>query len=66
MAMATEIVAHPTSEEKLSVGEKVGYALGDAASNLFWKMFEFFLMYFYTDVFGRHHVADHAHLGRHQ
>lgn len=37
---------------RLSVTEKVGYGLGDTASNLFWKMFEFFLMYFYTDVFG--------------
>jgi GPH family glycoside/pentoside/hexuronide:cation symporter len=37
---------------RLSVGEKVGYGLGDTASNLFWKTFEFFLMYFYTDVFG--------------
>jgi GPH family glycoside/pentoside/hexuronide:cation symporter len=38
--------------DRLSVGEKVGYGLGDTASNLFWKTFEFFLMYFYTDVFG--------------
>ena len=36
----------------LTVTEKVGYGLGDTASNLFWKTFEFFLMYFYTDVFG--------------
>ncbi|TWU56841.1 Inner membrane symporter YicJ [Rubripirellula tenax] len=40
------------SQERLSVGEKVGYGLGDAASNLFWKTFESFLVYFYTDVFG--------------
>ena len=26
--------------------------MGDAACNLFWKTFEFFLIYFYTDVFG--------------
>ncbi len=32
--------------------EKVGYALGDTASNLYWKVFEFFLLAFYTDVFG--------------
>lgn len=38
--------------ESLSVFEKVGYGLGDTASNLYWKVFEFFLMYFYTDVFG--------------
>ncbi|TWU01896.1 MFS transporter [Neorhodopirellula pilleata] len=40
------------SAERLSVGEKVGYGLGDTASNLYWKTFEFFLVYFYTDVFG--------------
>ena len=38
--------------QRLSWREKVGYGLGDTASNLFWKTFEFFLMYFYTDVFG--------------
>lgn len=37
---------------RLSVGEKVGYGLGDFASNLYWKTWEFFLIYFYTDVFG--------------
>jgi len=37
---------------KLSFGEKVGYSLGDAASNFYWKTFEFFLLFFYTDVFG--------------
>lgn len=50
--------AHPANRESddagqhLSVKEKVGYGLGDTASNLYWKTFEFFLMYFYTDVFG--------------
>lgn len=38
--------------QRLSWREKVGYGLGDTASNLYWKTFEFFLMYFYTDVFG--------------
>ena len=42
----------PADDGPLSVKEKVGYGLGDTASNLFWKTFEFFLMYFYTDVFG--------------
>ena len=37
---------------RISFGEKVGYSLGDAASNLYWKAFEFYLMIFYTDVFG--------------
>ena len=36
----------------LSLKEKVGYALGDTASNFYWKTFEFFLLIFYTDVFG--------------
>ncbi len=39
-------------DQRLSWREKVGYGLGDTASNLYWKTFEFFLMYFYTDVFG--------------
>ncbi|MCM2373101.1 MFS transporter [Aporhodopirellula aestuarii] len=42
----------PVAGQKLGVTEKVGYGLGDTASNLFWKTFEFFLVYFYTDVFG--------------
>ncbi|HEY0282432.1 MAG TPA: MFS transporter [Rhizomicrobium sp.] len=37
---------------RISFGEKVGYSLGDAASNLYWKTFEFYLMIFYTDFFG--------------
>lgn len=40
------------AETRLSVTEKVGYGVGDTASNLYWKTFEYFLMYFYTDVFG--------------
>lgn len=36
----------------LSIREKVGYAVGDTACNLFWKTFEFFLLFFYTEVFG--------------
>jgi len=39
-------------EGRISVGEKIGYSLGDAASNLYWKTFEFYLMIFYTDIFG--------------
>ena len=38
--------------DAVSVGEKIGYGLGDTASNLYWKLFEFFQLYFYTDVFG--------------
>lgn len=36
----------------LTTREKVGYALGDSASNFYWKVFEFYTLFFYTDVFG--------------
>lgn len=42
----------PASEEPLAIVEKVGYGLGDLASNLYWKLFEYFQLIFYTDVFG--------------
>ena len=47
-----QLESNTNRRESLSVVEKVGYGLGDTASNLYWKVFEFFLMYFYTDVFG--------------
>ena len=37
---------------KISLKEKIGYSLGDTASNLFFQTFMLFLLYFYTDVFG--------------
>ena len=40
------------SANRLSVKEKSAYALGDTASNLFFQSFMFYLMFFYTDVFG--------------
>lgn len=41
-------LAHP----RLSVKEKIGYSLGDAASNIYFQTFVVFLPIFYTDVFG--------------
>ncbi len=38
--------------EKLSIKEKIGFSLGDYASNLFFQTFILFLLIFYTDVFG--------------
>ena len=49
MSIATEKI--PVAD-RISLKEKIGYSLGDAASNFYWKTFEFFLMIFYTDVFG--------------
>ena len=37
---------------RLSLKEKIGYSLGDTASNLFFQTFIIFLPIFYTDVFG--------------
>lgn len=42
---------------KLSVREKIGYGLGDAASNLVWATLMSFMMFYYTDVFGIGAVA---------
>jgi GPH family glycoside/pentoside/hexuronide:cation symporter len=37
---------------KLSLGEKIGYALGDTSANIAWRPLMSFLPIFYTDVFG--------------
>ncbi|MBT3481548.1 MAG: MFS transporter [Opitutales bacterium] len=36
----------------LSFREKFGYGLGDTASNFFFQVFNIFLLYYYTDIFG--------------
>ncbi|GHV00329.1 MFS transporter [Bacteroidia bacterium] len=41
-----------TNPNKVTLKEKIGYGLGDAASSMFWKLFGMYLMIFYTDVFG--------------
>lgn len=43
--------------EKLSVKEKIGYALGDGAANIAWRGVSTFLFIFYTDVFGLNPAA---------
>ena len=40
------------SERKIGVLEKIGYGLGDGASNLIWMIFVYYQMNFYTDVYG--------------
>jgi GPH family glycoside/pentoside/hexuronide:cation symporter len=50
--VGTATGAHVPLSDRVSLQEKIGYSLGDAASNLYWKTFEFFLSIFYTDVFG--------------
>lgn len=51
----TEFQEAPPSEgigSTLSATEKIAYGLGDTASNFYWKTTEYFLVYYYTDVFG--------------
>ncbi len=48
--LAGEIMVN--NSEKISFKEKVGYGLGDTASNLYFQMFVNFLLFFYTDIFG--------------
>ncbi len=38
--------------EPLGFREKLGYGLGDTASNFFFQVFNIFLLYYYTDIFG--------------
>lgn len=42
---------------RLGFGERIGYGLGDLASNLYFQMFNMFLLFYYTDVFGISAVA---------
>ena len=39
-------------DENISIKEKIGFSLGDTASNLVWQTLMIFQLYFYTDIFG--------------
>lgn len=41
-----------TDSAPLQFREKLGYGLGDTASNFFFATFNVFLLYYYTDIFG--------------
>lgn len=36
----------------MKLSEKIGYGLGDMSSSMFWKLFSYFLPFFYSNVFG--------------
>jgi len=38
--------------KKLRFKEKIGYGLGDGASNIIWQTIMLFMAYFYTDIYG--------------
>ncbi len=44
--------ANSAHEKLIFWKEKLGYAVGDTASCLYWQTFSMFLMIFYTDTFG--------------
>ena len=52
MASSRSSEGTKAESSKLSFLEKVGYGVGDTASNFYWQTFLNFLSYFYTDVFG--------------
>ena len=52
--MNTPTLAEPS---RIGLKEKVGYGLGDMASNLYFQFFNLFLFYYYTDVFGLNPAA---------
>ena len=49
---ANAAAAPDPTTETLSVTEKVGFGVGDLASNLLFQTFNMFLLFFYTDVVG--------------
>ena len=38
--------------QKAPAAEKIGYGFGDLASSMFWKIFTYFIPFFYVDIFG--------------
>jgi GPH family glycoside/pentoside/hexuronide:cation symporter len=50
--MPSETQSSTNLTAKLSIWEKIGYSVGDTASNLFFQTFILFITIFYTDVFG--------------
>ncbi|MCU4162764.1 MFS transporter [Carboxylicivirga caseinilyticus] len=41
-----------TASQKISLGEKIGYSLGDLAANLVFQTLITYLAFFYTDIYG--------------
>lgn len=37
---------------KSNIVEKIGYGLGDMSSSMFWKIFSYYLPFFYSNIFG--------------
>jgi GPH family glycoside/pentoside/hexuronide:cation symporter len=52
LALRARLMTAPISQGKLSIREKVGYSLGDAAANFVFQSLIVFQLSFYTDTFG--------------
>ena len=50
------MTSNMANAEALSFKEKLGYGLGDGASNFFFQVFNIFLLYYYTDVLSLIHI----------
>lgn len=37
---------------KSKLSEKIGYGFGDMSSSMFWKIFSYYLPFFYSNIFG--------------
>ena len=37
---------------KVGLPEKIGYGFGDMSSSMFWKIFSYYLPFFYSNIFG--------------
>lgn len=42
----------PLNASKAKLSEKIGYGFGDMSSSMFWKIFSYFLPFFYSNIFG--------------
>ena len=40
------------NHDKATIWEKAGYGFGDMSSSMFWKIFSYYLPFFYSNVFG--------------
>jgi glycoside/pentoside/hexuronide:cation symporter, GPH family len=50
--MVTPATSPTPPGDRLSLGERIGYGVGDTASNFIFQTFNIFLLYYYTDVLG--------------
>ena len=50
--MSSSVSQPANTGERLKTSEYIGYAMGDTASNFFFKFFSIFLAYYYVRVWG--------------